>query len=98
MAAIGMRLALIASLISIRLGISVALIEIVVGVIAGNVPLGGNHYLLKMIEGTNFLATRPFNRCCATAHFLPYRGPDSGPLPLTGRGTLGNNSRVLDPS
>jgi NhaP-type Na+/H+ and K+/H+ antiporter len=35
-AAIWMGLAFIASLISIRLGISVALIEILVGVIAGN--------------------------------------------------------------
>lgn len=39
-AAVWMGLALIASLISIRTGISVALIEIVVGVIAGNLAVG----------------------------------------------------------
>lgn len=50
-AAIWMGLALIASLISIRLGISVALIEILVGVIAGNFL--GIH---KTTEWINFLA------------------------------------------
>src|SRR5881392_4139802 len=39
-AAVWMGLALIASLISIRIGISVALIEIVVGVVAGNLAVG----------------------------------------------------------
>src|SRR5947209_6647742 len=39
-AAVWMGLALIASLISIRTGISVALIEIVVGVVAGNLAVG----------------------------------------------------------
>jgi len=39
-AAVWMGLALIASLVSIRTGISVALIEIVVGVIAGNLAVG----------------------------------------------------------
>jgi Kef-type K+ transport system membrane component KefB len=39
-AAFWMGLALLASLISIRLGISVALIEIVVGVIVGNIHFG----------------------------------------------------------
>jgi Kef-type K+ transport system membrane component KefB len=39
-AAVWMGLALIASLISIRIGISVALIEILVGVIAGNLAVG----------------------------------------------------------
>ena len=39
-AAAWMGLALIASLISIRIGISVALIEIVVGVVAGNLAVG----------------------------------------------------------
>ena len=39
-AAFWMGLALLASLISIRLGISVALIEIVVGVIVGNINFG----------------------------------------------------------
>jgi len=50
-AAIWMGLALIASIISIRLGISVALIEILVGVIAGNFL--GIH---KTTEWINFLA------------------------------------------
>lgn len=50
-AAIWMGLALVASLISIRLGISVALIEILVGVIAGN--FFGIH---KTTEWINFLA------------------------------------------
>ena len=50
-AAIWMGLALIASLISIRLGISVALIEILIGVIAGNFL--GIH---KTTEWINFLA------------------------------------------
>src|SRR6266478_6205357 len=55
-AALWMGLAFVASLISIRLGISVALIEIVVGVIAGNVHLGADHqHLLKTTEWTNFL-------------------------------------------
>ena len=39
-AAVWMGLALIASLISIRTGISVALVEILVGVIAGNIAVG----------------------------------------------------------
>src|SRR6516165_5407078 len=39
-AAVWMGLALIASLISIRIGISVALIEILVGVVAGNLAIG----------------------------------------------------------
>ena len=39
-AAVWMGLALLASLISIRTGISVALIEILVGVIAGNLAVG----------------------------------------------------------
>src|SRR6266540_5049432 len=55
-AAIWMGLALLASLISIRVGISVALIEILVGVIVGNIPMGENHHLLKTTEWTNFLA------------------------------------------
>jgi Kef-type K+ transport system membrane component KefB len=40
MAAVWMGLALIASLISIRIGISVALVEILVGVVAGNLAVG----------------------------------------------------------
>jgi Kef-type K+ transport system membrane component KefB len=55
-AAIWMGLAFLASLISIRTGISVALIEIVVGVIAGNISLGAEHHILKTTEWTNFLA------------------------------------------
>src|SRR5437016_10878021 len=55
-AALWMGLALVASLISIRLGISVALIEILVGVIVGNIHFGGDHPILKTTEWTNFLA------------------------------------------
>jgi Kef-type K+ transport system membrane component KefB len=55
-AAFWMGLALLASLISIRLGISVALIEILVGVIVGNIHLGQYHDLLRTTEWTNFLA------------------------------------------
>jgi Kef-type K+ transport system membrane component KefB len=50
-AAIWMGLALIASIISIRLGVSVALIEILIGVLAGNFL--GIH---KTTEWINFLA------------------------------------------
>ena len=55
-AAFWMGLALLASLISIRLGISVALIEIFVGVIVGNLHFGQYHDLLRTTEWTNFLA------------------------------------------
>jgi Kef-type K+ transport system membrane component KefB len=55
-AAIWMGLAFVASLVSIRTGISVALIEIVVGVIAGNIHWGGDHPVLKTTEWINFLA------------------------------------------
>jgi Kef-type K+ transport system membrane component KefB len=55
-AAVWMALAFIASIISIRTGISVALIEIVVGVIAGNLHFGAEHHFLKTTEWTNFLA------------------------------------------
>jgi len=55
-AAFWMGLALLASLISIRLGISVALIEILVGVIVGNIHFGQYHTLLRTTEWTNFLA------------------------------------------
>jgi Kef-type K+ transport system membrane component KefB len=54
-AAIWMGLAFIASLISIRVGISVALIEIVVGVIVGNIHFHGAH-ILQTTDWTNFLA------------------------------------------
>ena len=46
-AAIWMGLALVASLISIRVGISVALIEIVVGVAAGNCHFGDGQQILR---------------------------------------------------
>ena len=47
-AALWMGLALVASLISIRVGISVALIEILVGVAAGNIHFGdGQHNLAR---------------------------------------------------
>lgn len=50
-----MAMALLASLISIRVGISVALIEIVVGAIVGNIP--GSAQVVQQTEFTNFLAT-----------------------------------------
>ena len=56
-AAFWMALAFLASLISIRLGISVALVEIVVGVIVGNLHGAGQAPLLHTTEWTNFLAT-----------------------------------------
>jgi Kef-type K+ transport system membrane component KefB len=55
-AAIWMGLAFIASLISIRVGISVALIEIVVGVIVGNIHFHGGQHILQTTEWINFLA------------------------------------------
>src|SRR5208282_2641968 len=55
-AAIWMGLALVASLISIRVGLSVALIEIAVGVAAGNVHFGGGRQILHSTDWTNFLA------------------------------------------
>jgi Kef-type K+ transport system membrane component KefB len=55
-AALWMGLALLASLISIRLGISVALIEILVGVAAGNVHFGEHQQILRTTDWTNFLA------------------------------------------
>ncbi len=55
-AAIWMGLALVASLISIRVGLSVALIEIVVGVAAGNIHFSGGGQILRSTDWTNFLA------------------------------------------
>ena len=55
-AAIWMGLAFLASLISIRVGISVALIEIVVGVIVGNIHFGNGAHILQTTDWTNFLA------------------------------------------
>jgi Kef-type K+ transport system membrane component KefB len=53
-AATWMAMALVASLISIRLGISVALVEIVVGAVMANIP--GHAELVQQTEFTNFLA------------------------------------------
>ncbi|MBE7503178.1 MAG: cation:proton antiporter [Verrucomicrobiales bacterium] len=55
-AAFWMGLAFLASPISIRLGISVALIEILVGVVVGNLHTTGQAPLLHTTEWTNFLA------------------------------------------
>jgi Kef-type K+ transport system membrane component KefB len=55
-AAIWMGLAFAASLISIRVGISVALIEILVGVAAGNIQFNGGEHILQTTDWTNFLA------------------------------------------
>jgi len=55
-AAIWMGLAFLASLISIRVGISVALIEILVGVVAGNIHFGNGQQVLQTTDWTNFLA------------------------------------------
>ena len=54
-AAIWMGLAFIASLISIRVGISVALIEIVIGVIVGNIHFHGGQQILQTTDWINFL-------------------------------------------
>ena len=56
MAAIWMGLAFTASLISIRVGISVALIEILVGVAAGNIHFAGGQNILQTTDWVNFLA------------------------------------------
>jgi len=55
-AAFWMGLAFMASLISIRLGISVALVEILVGVTVGNIHTANQAPLLHTTEWTNFLA------------------------------------------
>ncbi len=55
-AAIWMGLAFLASLISIRVGISVALVEILVGVIVGNIHFGNGAHILQTTDWTNFLA------------------------------------------
>jgi Kef-type K+ transport system membrane component KefB len=54
-AAVWLAMALAASLISIRVGISVALIEIVVGAVAGNLPWVSTH--IEQTAFTAFLAT-----------------------------------------
>lgn len=55
-AAIWMGLAFLASLISIRIGISVALIEIFVGVAAGNIHWGSGAHILQTTDWADFLA------------------------------------------
>jgi Kef-type K+ transport system membrane component KefB len=55
-AAIWMGLAFLASLISIRVGISVALIEILIGVAAGNIHFANGAHILQTTDWTNFLA------------------------------------------
>lgn len=55
-AAFWMGLAFVASLVSIRTGISVALIEILVGVIVGNLHAAGQASILHTTEWINFLA------------------------------------------
>lgn len=54
-AAIWIAMALTASLVSIRIGISVALVEIVVGAVLGNLPGIGDH--IQQTAFTGFLAT-----------------------------------------
>jgi len=54
-AAVWMALALIASVISIRAGIAVALVEIAVGVVAGNIPVVSG--FVQQTPFTTFLAT-----------------------------------------
>ena len=54
-AAVWMALALVASVISIRAGIAVALVEIAVGVAAGNIPFVSNY--VEQTPFTTFLAT-----------------------------------------
>jgi Kef-type K+ transport system membrane component KefB len=54
-AAAWMGMALVASLLSLRVGISVALVEIVVGALVGNIP--GSADLVQQTEFTTFLAT-----------------------------------------
>ena len=56
-AAIWMGLAFAASLVSIRTGISVALMEILLGVVVGNNSFGGAHHILKMTECTHKCAS-----------------------------------------
>jgi len=54
-AAAWVAMALLASLISIRLGVSVALVELVIGAVVGNIP--GSAQIVEQTEFTNFLAT-----------------------------------------
>jgi Kef-type K+ transport system membrane component KefB len=54
-AAAWVAMALLASLVSIRLGISVALVELLVGAVVGNIP--GSAHVVLQTDFTNFLAT-----------------------------------------
>ena len=67
-AAIWMGLAFIASLVSIRVGISVALIEILVGVIAGNIHFADGQTFYKQRIGSIFW------RCSAAVCSRFWRG------------------------
>ena len=51
-----MGLAFVASLISIRVGISVALIEILAGVVVGNIHFAGGRHILQTTDWVKFLA------------------------------------------
>ena len=53
-AAVWMAMALAASLISIRTGVAVALVEIIVGAVVGNIP--GSEHVVLQTEFTSFLA------------------------------------------
>lgn len=53
-AAAWVAMALLASLISIRIGVSVALVEILVGAVVGNIP--GSAHLVQQTQFTTFLA------------------------------------------
>jgi len=55
-ASIWIGLALLASLISIRVGLSVALVEIVIGVLAGNIHIVANEPILHSTAWSDFLA------------------------------------------
>lgn len=54
-AAAWIALAFVASLVSIRAGVSVALVEIVVGAVVGNIP--GRGHIVQQTDFTTFLAT-----------------------------------------
>lgn len=78
-----MAMALAASLISIRLGVSVALIEIVVGALMGNIP--GHADFVQQTGFTDFLATLG----SAVLTFLAGAEIDPGSLRRNWRASLG---------
>jgi Kef-type K+ transport system membrane component KefB len=81
-AAVWMGLALLASLISIRTGISVALIEILVGVIAGNLAVGLEGGTLHIgIAGTGAASTGHFHHVLQSTEWTNF-------LALLGSGVL----------